>query len=60
MLGIVIGAAGLMGVVYGALIIAGVVKTKDGDWTSRLYAGSKGIMGGLAAIFLGAILYLTY
>ena len=59
MLGITIAVAGFIGLIYGVMIVAGVVKTKDDDWTSRLYAGSKGIMGGLAAIFLGVILYLT-
>ena len=59
MLGVIITIIGVGFVVYGILILTGVIKTKDDDQTNRFYAGGKAIMGGVGAIILGTVLFLS-
>jgi len=59
MLGIVIAIAGFIGFLYGILAFLGKIKMKENDKMARFYVGIKGVAGGLTAIFLGIILYLT-
>ena len=59
-LGIAIAVIGFIFFVNGVRAFLGHLKMKENDRVSRFYVGIKGVAGGLAAIFLGVILYLTY
>jgi hypothetical protein len=59
MLGIIITLVGFIGFIYGITIIFGFKTTKDNDTASKIYAGSKGVFGGLLLIFLGLVIYFT-
>lgn len=50
---------GLASIVYGILILTKVVKTHDGDLTSRLYAASECFLAGIAGIVLGIAIYYS-
>ncbi len=59
-LGIVIVVIGAVLFVNGIRAMLGKTKMKENDFHSRFYVGTKEIFGGLLAIFLGIILFLTY
>ena len=59
-LGIISVLIGIALFVNGLRSTLGRLEMKENDQHSRFYAGSKGIIGGLLAIFLGVIVYLTY
>ena len=59
-IGAIIAVIGVVLLANGVRAFLGHLKMKDNDRHSRFYVGIKGVLAGLAAIFLGVTLYLTY